>query len=233
MSNTAGTVSRNKKKLLIAAPLAAVAALAIGAVALAASPSPSPSPGNTPGQIFVQKLAGILHLSPSQTSNDLKQAELQTIDQMVKDGQLTQPQADKIKQRIQSGQGPGPFFGLPRGDRFGNLALVGGLRTAELNAVAQALGMSPSDLQTQLRSGKTVTDLEQSKGVSDAAVRAAAHDAAKKVLDPAVKDGTITQSQEDAILQRIASGPGPLFGAGHRGFGGRRLGQPPSPAPTP
>ena len=210
------------KKLIIAAPLAAVAALAIGAVALAASPSPSPSPRDAPGQIFVQKLAGILHLSPSQTSDDLKQAELQTIDQMVKDGQLTQAQANRIKQRIQSGKGTGPFFGFPRGGRFGNGALATSLRTSELNAVAGALGMSPSDLQTQLRSGKTIADLEQSKGVTDTAVRTAAHDAAKKVLDPAVKDGTITQSQEDKILQRITSGPPPF---------GRRPGHPPTATP--
>jgi len=227
-------VFRNKKKLFIAAPLAVVAALAVGAAALAASPSPSPSPsGESPGQIFVQKLAGILHLSPSQTSNDLKQAELQTIDQMVKNGQLTQAQADRIKQRIQSGQGPGPFFGFPRGARFGDLSLLKSLRTAEVNAVAGALGMSAADLESQLKSGKTLADLEQSKGVSDTAVRAPAHDAAKKVLDPAVKNGTLTQSQEDAILNRITSGPGPLFGPGPRGGFGRRLGHPPSPTPTP
>jgi polyhydroxyalkanoate synthesis regulator phasin len=217
-------MSRNKKKLLLAAALAVVAALAVGAAALAASPSPSPSPsGENPGQIFVQKLAGILHLSPSQTSADLKQAELQTIDQMVKDGQLTQAQADRMKQRIQAGQGPGPFFGVPRPGRFGNRALLSSLRTAELNGVAQALGMPASDLQAQLRSGKSLADLEQSKGVSDAAVRSAAHDAAKKVLDGAVKDGTITQRQEDTILQRITSGPAPLGPRARR----------PRPTPTP
>jgi AraC-like DNA-binding protein len=210
----------SKKRLLIAAPLALVAALVIGAAALAASPSPTPSTaGDHPGQIFVQKLAGVLHLSPSQTSSDLKLAELQTIDQMVKDGQLTQAQADKIKQRIQSGQGGAPVFGFPGRRGFGDSGLMMSLRTAEVNAVAGALGMSASDLQTQLRSGKTIADLEQQKGVSDAAVRAAAHDAATTVLDPAVKNGTITQSQEDAILQRITSGPG-IFGAGpRRGFG--------------
>jgi hypothetical protein len=137
---------------------------------------------------------------------------------MVKDGQLTQAQGDRIKQRIQSGQGPGPFFGFPRGARFGNPALQKSLRTAELDAIAGSLGMSTPDLQAQLRSGKTLADLEQQKGVSDTAVRTAAHDAAKKVLDPAVTNRTITQSQEDTILQRITSGPAP--------FGGRRPGHP-------
>ena len=224
---------KNRKRLLVAVPVAVVAALAVGVAAIAAAPSPSPSPSwDDPGQIFVQKLAGIIHLSQSQTSNDLKQAELQTIDQMVKDGQLTQAQADKIKQRINSGQAPGPFVRFPRGARFGNAALIGTLRTAEVNAVAGALGMSVSDLQAQLKSGKTLADLEQSKGVSDSAVRSAAHDAAKKVLDPALKAGTITQAQEDAILQRITSGPG-VFGPGPRGGFGRRFGHPPAPTPTP
>jgi hypothetical protein len=109
---------------------------------------------------------------------------------------------------------------------------VTSLRTAELNAVSGALGMSASDLQAQLRSGKTISDLEQQKGVSDTAVRTAAHDAAKQVLDPAVKNGTVTQTQEDAILQRISSGPG-LFGPGFRGGFGHRLGQPPPRTPTP
>ena len=221
----------NKKRLLLAAPLALLAAFLVGAAALAASPSPSSSPsGDKPGQIFVQKLAGILHLSPGQTSSDLKQAELQTIDQMVKDGQLTQAQADKIKQRIQSGQGVGPFFG-PRRPGVGSPALLSSLRTAEVNAVAGALGMSAADLQSQLRSGKTLADLEQQKGVSDAAVRAAAHDAAKKVLDPAVKSGTITQAQEDAVLQRISSGRAPVLGLGPRGGFGHRSPHPPTPTP--
>src|SRR3984893_14688310 len=181
-------MSKNKKRFLIAAPLAVVAALLIGVAAIAASPSPSPSPAaDAPSQIFVQNLAGTLHQTQSQTSSDLKPAELQTVDQMVKDGQLTQAQATHLKQRIQSGKGPGLFFGLPRGGRFGNPALATSLRTAELNAISGALGMSASDLQTQLRAGKTIADLEQSKGVSDATVRGAAHDAAKQVLDPAVK----------------------------------------------
>jgi polyhydroxyalkanoate synthesis regulator phasin len=224
-----------KRPLLIAVPLAVAASVLTAAVvAIAASPSPSPSSsGSDASQIFVQKLAGILHLSQGQTQDDLKQAELQTIDQLVKDGKLTQAQADQIKQRIQSGKGP--LVGVPGGLGPVNQGLASSLRTAEVNAAAGALGMSPSDLQTQLRSGKSLADLEQSKGVSDSTVRSAMHDAAQKVLDQAVADGQITQSQEDAILQRISTGKG--LGPGGPGFRGHRLGQvpgvPPSPTRTP
>ncbi len=182
-----------------------LAALAFGVAGVQAATSPSTSSGKNYAQVFVDKLAGILHLSSSQTQNDLKQAELQTIDQMVKDGVITQAQADAIKQRINAGQN----FAFPRFggfDRFGNRALLNQVRTAELNAVAKALSMTTTDLMTQLRAGKSLSDLESAKGVSDATVKAAAKQAAKGVLDSAVKAGTITQAQEDRILQGIDSG---------------------------
>jgi polyhydroxyalkanoate synthesis regulator phasin len=209
----------------MALPVAGIAALAIGVAAVnAATPSPGTGTGSNYAQVFVNKLAAILHLSPTQTQSDLKQAELQTIDQMVKDGKITQAQADALKSRINSGQGFEFGFPFRHGGGFGNRTLFRDLGAAELNAVAGALHLSPADLQTQLRSGKTLSDLEQSMGVTDSAVRTAEHNAAKGVLDGAVKAGTITQAQADAILSRIGQGGGLHLGLG-------RL--PPSQEPQP
>jgi membrane peptidoglycan carboxypeptidase len=198
----------------MALPLAGIAALAIGVAAVNAATTPSS--GSNYAQVFVNKLAAILHLTPAQTQNDLKQAELQTIDQMVKDGQITQAEADALKNRINSGQGFQFGFPFRHHGGLGDRALGQSLRTAELNAIANALHLTPADLQTQLRSGKTLSQLEQSSGVTDSAVRTAARNAAKSVLDSAVKAATITQAQEDAILAQIDQG-GVL-----RGFGGWR-----------
>ena len=194
---------------LFAGAIALILALAIGLVAVQAAATSSAT-GKSYGQVFVDKLAGILGLSSAQTANDLKQAELQTIDQMVKDGRITQAQADALKQRIQSGQGFALGFGfhLGRPGFFGNSTVLRDVRTAELNALANTLGMSTSDLQTQLRAGKSVADLEQARGVSDATLTAALKAAAKGVLDKAVKAGQITQPQEDSLLQRIGTGRG-------------------------
>lgn len=209
----------------MAVPIGGLAALIIGVVAVNAA-TPSPGAGSNYAQVFVNKLAAILHLSPTETQNDLKQAELQTIDQMVKDGAITQAQADALKSRVNAGQGFG--FPLRHGGAFGDRTLFRDLRTAELNAVAGALHLAPSDLQTQLRSGKTLSGLEQAAGVSDSAVRAAEHNAAKTVLDSAVKAGKITQSQEDAILAMIDQG-GSLRGLG-AGLHPGHLGEEPLPA---
>jgi len=176
--------------------------------------TPSPGTGSNYAQVFVNKLAAILHLSPTQTQNDLKQAELQTIDQMAQDGKITQAQADALKSRLNSGQGFEFGFPFRHGGGFGNRTLFRDLRAAELDAVAAALHLTPADLQGQLRSGKTLSDLEQSTGVTDSAVRTAEHSAAKGVLDVAVKAGTISQAQADAILSRIDQGGGLHLGLG-------------------
>jgi polyhydroxyalkanoate synthesis regulator phasin len=192
---------------------AGVAALIIGVAAVEAAPSPSASPTTSKNyaQTFVDKLAGILHLTPAATQDALKQAQLQTVDQMLKDGQITQQQADAMKARINAGQGLGATGGFGRrgggfGGFKGNGALMRSLTTAELNAAASALHMSTADLQSALRSGKSLSALETQQKVSDSAVKAAMKNAAKGVLDNAVKAGTITQAQADAILSRVGSG---------------------------
>jgi polyhydroxyalkanoate synthesis regulator phasin len=179
----------------------------IGVAAVEAAPSPSASPtaSKNYAQVFVDKLAGILHLTPAQTQDALKQAQLQTVDQMLKDGKITQQQADAMKARINAGEGLG--FGFGRRDGFkGHRGLMKDLKTAELNAAASALHMSAADLKSALRSGKSLTELETQQNVSDSTVKAAMKDAAKGVLDKAVKAGTITQAQADAILSRVGTG---------------------------
>jgi polyhydroxyalkanoate synthesis regulator phasin len=202
-----------KVNRLIVLPVAGLAAVIIGVAAVEAAPSPSasPTPSKNYAQTFIDKLAGILHLTPTQTTDALKQAQLQTVDQMLKDGQITQQQADAMKARINAGQGLGPVGGFGRhgggfGGFRGNGTLMQSLTTAELNAAASALHMSTASLQSALRSGKSLTDLETQQKVSDSAVKAAMKNAAKGVLDNAVKAGTITQAQADALLSRVGTG---------------------------
>src|SRR5712691_4582504 len=220
-------MSRMKLNRWIVMPVAGLAAIAIGVAAVEAAPSPSPSAGGTKNyaQVFVDKLAGIVHLTPTQTQDALKQAQLQTVDQMLADGKITKPQADAMKARINAGQGLGFGFGHHDGLKA-DRTLMHDLQTAQLNAAASALHMSTADLQSALRSGKSLTDLETQQKVSDSAVKAAMKNAAKGVLDKAVKAGTITQAQADAILSRVGSG---LKFRGHKP---EHQGAPASPAPS-
>jgi hypothetical protein len=214
----------------VAVTAAGVGALAIGVVAVAAAPSPSPSAsGKSYGQVFIDKLAGILHLNSQQTMSDLEQAEIATVNQMVADGRITRAQGDAIINRIKSGQGIGlPFGGREFKGGFGpfggDRTLAMNLRTAELNAVAGALKLSASSLESQLQSGKSLSQIESAQGVSDGTVRSAAYNAAKGVLDKAVSAGTITTQQEQMLLNGIQNGRGLFFG----GRGWHHFGPPPA-----
>ncbi len=207
-----------KRRNLLAGAIAVVVALIIGFVAVqAASPAPNSKARADYGQVFIDKLAGILHLNHNQTADALKKAGDQTVDQMVKDGKLTQAQADRIESRIDAGRG----FGFGHFGKGGDGGFKAELRDAETNAIARALSINPDELRSQLRSGKSLKDLEQAKGVSEDTVRKAVRDAAKQVLDKAVKDGRITPDQQNRILQRLDSGRLPFdrkFGFPHRDF---------------
>src|SRR5207237_1864936 len=144
---------------------------------------------------------------------------------------ITQQQADALKARINAGQGLGPIggFGSRRGGFNASGTVMRDLKTAELNAVASALHMSTADLQSALRSGKSLSDLETQQKVSDSVVKAAMKSAAKGVLDKAVKAGTITQAQADSVLSGVGSG---LDRLGHKPARPKTPGGSESPAPS-
>src|SRR5438874_262660 len=91
-------MSLMKGKRWVVLPVAGLAAVIIGIVAVEAAPSPSPSASGAKNyaQVFVDKLAAILHLNSTQTKDALKQAE-------VKAGTITQAQEDAILARVGSG----------------------------------------------------------------------------------------------------------------------------------
>ena len=88
--------------------LAAVAVVITGAATgtplLAASPSPSPSPGSATNYCsrFTGHVASNLGKSQSQVQKAISDAINQTIDDAVKNGDLTQSQANAIKSKVSS-----------------------------------------------------------------------------------------------------------------------------------
>jgi len=71
----------------------------------------SSSSTNSYYQQFVNKVAQILGKKPQEVQSAMTQASEDVIDQAVKDGKITQQQAQEIKSRIQETGMPFPFFG--------------------------------------------------------------------------------------------------------------------------
>ncbi len=121
------------------------------------------------------------------------------------------------------------------------------LDSAELDAAAKALGMTSTDLSTQLQNGKTLSDLATARGVTLQSVQDAIQSARRAEMtaqiNQAVSSGQMTQDKANWLLEGLNKGylDGPNgfgfgFGFGHGfGFGGPGPGRGQTPsqaAPT-
>jgi uncharacterized protein YidB (DUF937 family) len=231
-----GALPRPAKIYLAAVGAVAVAGLAGVVTVAAASPSPSPSASATPkpGQAycssFTGHLANNLGKSQSQVQKAISDALGQTLDDAVKNGDLTQKQADAIKARMSGQACPAAVPGIVgRGGPGGGFRGPEARRILGLDEYAKALGISTAELQQDLQNGKTVKDIAASKGMDEAAFRSKLAGVAKSDLDTRVKDGNLTQKQEDEILQHIQNGPLPLWDRTLP----KHLERPGAPAPAP
>ncbi len=117
----------------------------------------------------------------------------------------------------------------------------GFLGQAELQAAADALGMTTDELSTELKSGKTLQDLANAAGVDlkvvQDAIKAAHATEMRQQITQAVTDGTMTQEKADWLLEGLdkgfLDGPGFGFGFGHRPAGGPPPANGTQPTPTP
>ena len=221
----------------ILAGLLVIALLALGvggSIILAQGPTPTPS--KTWMDLYQQSLAQKLGTTVEKLQQATTDARKDALAQAVKQGLLTQAQADRMSQRL-------PGAGMP----FSNT--VTSVVNASLDVAAKTLGMSTSDLTTALRGGITLLDLAREKNVDVTKLRTAIADAEKAALDQAVKDGKMTQAQADTLkanvkpenidLNRKFLGGQPFMGRSNNRFDGRfqngfgKSGQRPFIAPPP
>jgi hypothetical protein len=171
---------------------AGLAAIGVGG-AFAASGSSTATASS-----FVHDVAQRLGISDQKLTDALKGASIDRVDQALKDGRITQAQADALKERIQSGDGV-PFFG---GGGFGGPdGGLGHVRT--LDGAAAYLGLTEAELRDKLRSGSTLAGLATAAGRSVDGLKTAIRDAAKADLDKAVAAGDLTNAQEQEFLSRL------------------------------
>jgi len=188
-------------------------------------------------QEFHQSVARILGISVEEYDAALDQARDEVLDKAVQEGNLTQEQADQIRERAGDGFGPGMMgrgFGRGLMGRSFGWGMMGGSEDSLLAVAADKLGMTVDDLTAQLKDGKTVADLAQEKGVDLQTIVDAFVAARQEALSQAVTDGKITQEQADQMLENMRdmiedhlNGDMPMFGpggcGGRGGFGGRGM----------
>lgn len=226
------------KRKLVAGAAAALAVGGTGAGIAATKLGHSP---REESQAVVNDAAKQLGVEPSKLSAALLKAYEDRIDAAVADGTVTKAQGDALKQRLESDGLPlvAPPLG-PREFGFRDHGPPG------LPAAAKYLGLSDSQLESKLESGKTLAQVAKDEGKSVDGLVAALKADLKQKLDQAVSDGRLTSAQEqrflDAADQRLndlvqgtlrAGPPDGRFFRHRDGFGLRGVpgGGPPSSAP--
>jgi hypothetical protein len=179
-----------------------LAALGGGGAAVAASKSDS-SPA-AQNQAIADDAAGQLGVSTSALTAAIKKAMVDQIEAQVTAGTLTKAQATAIEARL--AKADAPLFALGggpggRGEHGRHGGPGGG--PVSLDAAATYIGISASDLRTQLEAGKTLAAVATANGKTADGLKAALTTAAKSDLDAAVTAGRLTQAQEDKILAAL------------------------------
>jgi hypothetical protein len=178
--------------------------------------SPTPVPGQaSPSNslmsqywsLFLKSFASNLGVDQGKLDSAFTAAVNATVDQALKDGKITQAQADSIKNRYNKGLSGSTgfgFFPFARGFGFGKMGFRGNQLITPTD-IANALGMNAQDLMTGLQSGKSIADLAKTQNKDLAVVKQTLLNDAKTKLDGEVANKTITQSQADQIYQRYTT----------------------------
>lgn len=163
--------------------------------------STTPAATNPYCQQFQQDLAKRLGVSVGTLQQDRKGAFEDTLAQMVKDGKLTQAQADAIRARVESRQpcsGKGAFGG------HGFVKQIVSKYLPDLaSQVAQGLHLSVDQLKTQLQSGKSLSDIATAQHVSVSQLQSLVKSAVQGEISKAISNGDLTQQQASMITQQL------------------------------
>jgi hypothetical protein len=191
--------------LLIALTLSALLIGAAPARASEASNTVAPPPSSANAvkycHYYEQTLAARLGVTTSRLASAQESALTTTIDRAYADGTITKTQQQRMLQRA-SQLGTDPCAAIGRWAAMHHQKHAAA-NQAVVSAVASALQMQPTALSSALASGQTVPRLAASQHVSLAAVNAAYYAAVQNQLRTAVGNGTLTQSQSNAIYAKI------------------------------
>ncbi|HEV7753083.1 MAG TPA: hypothetical protein VGO71_16165 [Baekduia sp.] len=219
---------RVKRYMIVSAAVLAAGAGAGGAIA-----ATSGNDAKKTEQSVLDDAAKRLNVTPDALRSALGAAEDAQLDQAVKDGKITQAQADAIKaERAKDGRvlgGPGAGGGRG-GHGPGDHGAPGPGGPAALDAAATALGLKAAELRTKLDAGKSIADVAKDQGKDIATVKSAIKDAVTKQLDADVTAGRLTAAQRteelaeldqhlDDLVNRTPpkAGERGVWAAGHRG----------------
>lgn len=196
-----------KFRTKILALTAAAGILAAGAIAIPAAAQDGGDPPATetrqerPDEVLA-RVAAKLGIEPSALEQAMKDVHLELVDEALAEGRITDDQAEKARERIESRQGPA-FGRFKGGHGHGNHERGAKIRGALLESAAAAIGISKDELKEQLMGGASIAEAAAANGVSVDDVKASIMSDAEAKLAEAVANGRIDQARADQSLAQL------------------------------
>jgi hypothetical protein len=131
------------------------------------------------------------------------------------------PNAPGFPYGMMGGQSGG--YGMMGGYSMMGAGNYGPMHQYMVEALAEALKLTPEELQARIAAGETPWQIAQSQGLNQDQIQQLMLDAHDKALDKAVQAGLLTQEQADWMDQHMESmwsGDGAGFGGCHGANGG-------------
>lgn len=169
--------------------------------------TPSPAATNPSCMQYLQDLATRLNVPLATLEQDQQAAKEDVLAQLVKDGKLTQAQADAIRRRLQAHQACSGKDRFP-GEKGVLRQIIKKYAPTLLNELASGLHLSASQLQADLQNGQTLSQIASAQKIATSQLPTIVLTAVQGTLDKARQAGDVTQSQETAFLQFLHTHPG-------------------------
>ncbi len=160
---------------------------------------------------FMKHFAVEIGKTQAQINAAFQKSIADTLADEVKSGQITQAQADAIKKKLANRTS----CPLPAAGHGGSTAkpAIAAYMQQYLTAAAAALGITQTQLTADLKAGQSLSQVAAAQHVSEADFRTKVIANLKPLLDQAVTNKTITAPQEQELLNRLQTGPLPLWNA--------------------
>ena len=189
------TTSRFKAAAAIAAGLLVVG----GGAALATNLGSDPSETS---REMLERAAEELGIESEELGSALRTAAIEQIEDAVDAGNISEEQADALVERLETSDfpllGPGPWS-------HGGFLHHGapGIGGNLFESAAEYLELTEEQLHNRISNGRSLADIAEAEGKPADGLVDALVDAQETVLDEAVDDGRLTESQAGAIRENL------------------------------
>lgn len=186
-----------KRIVIVLGTLAAVAALALGAVTLGGKVTSAQEDGS-PVTVFIAKVAEKLGVSEDELTAAMKEARLEMIDEAVAQGRISEELAERLREQVEAGH----LFPLRPPERHPGPERCQRIVHFIAGAAAQVLGMEKEALVEELKAGKSLAQIAEAQGMGVEEFTQALLEQIKVQLDELVAAGKLTPEQAERLFQK-------------------------------